>query len=371
MTILYHISFIKLKIEEAMDTTEQRFGIMILWRTNMYISHKMTVSDKLREIRQEKRWSQKELAGKLRVSEKTMSFWINGKKQPARANLVEIDKLYHELVDTPRSEVKEEIQEFQAKMAVDEVEKSLTLSEKTYYEAKCYCLAKEKTNCRYVYLFPSVGKEVDGWYKVGGRSLLFYKNLLAPRLGREAKLRDDHDRIHRFDKGIVSVRWGNKLMAEAVSLGYSAKRIEYDIIMIDLNKDYSEAEIRTMAEAIKRERNKVKKMVKPKANYPSIVVAINKLIQVLPSKVKKLDKSYREVWSAQLLSPLIELTKIYFRFANGRMEQKDAKLEMLSRVDDLGAMIYMMDEAGMLDITARTRLGENVCGIRQEIEENL
>lgn len=338
----------------------------------MKITHKMTVADKLREILWVKKWKQKEIAARLGVSEKTVSFWVNDKKRPTGARLEEINRLYAEtLNDEAGRDVSEVIQNYQARDGLDESEKVFNIDQKVYYEAKCFVLAKEKDNRRYVYLYPSIGGEKDGWYKVGGKSLLFYKNLLASRLGREAKIRDDTDKMHKFHGGIASVRWGDKLMIEAEGLGYVARKIEYDVIVIDLKKEYADVEIKTMIDAVRAERDRVKKMVRPKANYPEIMMAMNKLIQVLPSKVKKLDKSYREILGKELLEPMTEMVKIYFRFANGRMEKRDAKLEMLERTDDLMAMVHVMDESGMLDITARTKLGENVIVIRKEIEERL
>lgn len=63
----------------------------------MQISHKMTIPDKLWEIIRVKKWKQKELAGKLDVSEKTMSFWINGKKRPSVGKEKEINLLYNNI----------------------------------------------------------------------------------------------------------------------------------------------------------------------------------------------------------------------------------------------------------------------------------
>lgn len=337
----------------------------------MQISHKMTVPDKLWEIIRVKKWKQKELAGKLNVSEKTMSFWINGKKRPSESKEREISLLYNDIFSQENqvSRVDLTIQDYQSREGLDETEKTFTIKEKDYYAAKCYVLSLEKDNRRYIFLYPSMGKETDGWYKVGGKSLIFYKNLLAPRLGREAKIRDDTDRAHRFKNGIASIRWGNKLMEEAESLGYSATRTKFGVIEIDLLKDFADSEIKGMLGVVLDERNRVKKLVKPKENYPDLMMAMNKLTQVLPSKIKKLDATYREIWGEELLLPMVELNKIYFRFANGRMEKRDAKAEMLERTDDISAMIYMMDECGMLNITARTRLGENVVDIRRRIEE--
>ena len=183
----------------------------------MEITHKMTIPDKLWEIIRVKKWKQKELAGKLNVSEKTMSFWINGKKRPSEGKEREINLLYNDIFNNQLkdSDVNQVIKDYQSRDGLDETEKTFTLPEKDYYEAKCYVLSREKENKRFVFLYPSMGKESDGWYKVGGKSLIFYKNLLAPRLGREAKIRDDTDRVHRFKNGIASIRWGNKLMEEA------------------------------------------------------------------------------------------------------------------------------------------------------------
>ncbi len=163
----------------------------------------------------------------------------------------------------------------------------------------------------------------------------------------------------------------NKLMIEAEALGYKASKMQNGVIVINMMKDYSESEIKAMKDTIKGEKAKVKKMITPKNNYPNLMMAINKLVAVLPSKVKKLDRAYREVLGRELLEPMAELLKIYFRFANGEMERRDAKMEMLERVDDLSAMLYLLDESKMLDITARTRLGENIVNIRNAIMENL
>lgn len=338
----------------------------------MKITHKMTETDKMGEILRVKKWKQKDLAGKLGVSEKTVSFWMNGKKQPSAVNSERINSIYSELyVVSSRNGVQDIIQEYQSKAELNEEEKVFSDTERIYYDAKSYVLELEKKNRRNIYLFPSIGKIPDAWYKVGGNSLLFYKNFLAPRLEREAKIRDDSDKVYWFHHGIVSVKWGNKLMSEAEGLGYKASRIEYGIIVIDLLKDFADAEIREMVEVVKKERSKPKRLIKPKENYPAIVMAMNELVRVLPSKIKKLDKDYKNVLGKELLEPMAEMLKIYFRMANGRMEKRDAKLEMLERTDDIAAMIYMMDEAQMLNVTVRTAMGENVVKIRRAIEEAL
>ena len=49
----------------------------------MEIQHEMTIADKLREVKKVTGVTQKELATRLGVSFKTMSFWLNGKDTPS------------------------------------------------------------------------------------------------------------------------------------------------------------------------------------------------------------------------------------------------------------------------------------------------
>ena len=114
--------------------------------------------------------------------------------------------------------------------------------------------------------------------------------------------------------------------------------------------------------------NKVKKIIKPVNNYPKIINSINELLRVMPSKIRKLHESYRDIYARGLMEPLLEMVKIYYRMANGRMEKRDAKLELLRRADDVMAMIHMLDEGGLLSITARARMGENIVKIRDAVE---
>ena len=121
----------------------------------------------------------------------------------------------------------------------------------------------------------------------------------------------------------------------------------------------------------KKEREVVKVITKPKYNFPDVEMTINDLARVLPSKIKKLDGAYRQLFGTELFGALIDIQKLYFRMANGHLEKSVAKLRMLEKVDDLIAMIRLIDEGGFLSLTARTRLGENVINIQKEIEKNL
>lgn len=58
----------------------------------------MNTADKLREILKEAKWSQDDLAHRLDVAPKTLSFWVTGKTEPREKYLQEIQNLYFDIV---------------------------------------------------------------------------------------------------------------------------------------------------------------------------------------------------------------------------------------------------------------------------------
>lgn len=65
----------------------------------------MHTANKIREILKEAKWSQDDLAHRLDVAPKTLSFWITGKTEPRAKYLQEIQNLYFDIVG--RTEVDE------------------------------------------------------------------------------------------------------------------------------------------------------------------------------------------------------------------------------------------------------------------------
>lgn len=336
----------------------------------MNIEHEMSYSDKLKEIRKVANTTQKDLAMKLEVSSKTMSFWLNGKDKPSVKHEKKIQELYRKVMDAvkQKTDVEKAVEEYNVRH--DDGAESLKegLDDANYYKGKTFAISQEKGNTSKVYLYPANGKAEEDWYRACGRSMVFYKILVAPRLGRKAQVMPDPDEEHRIEGGVVAIRNGNKLIDDVKEVGYTAERIELGIIVVDIKKKYTEKEIAQMRAVVNDEINKVKKIIKPVNNYPKIINSINELLRVMPSKIRKLHESYRDIYARGLMEPLLEMVKIYYRMANGRMEKRDAKLELLRRADDVMAMIHMLDEGGLLSITARARMGENIVKIRDAVE---
>ena len=261
--------------------------------------------------------------------------------------------------------------ESQSGKEMDEGDKLNDERYREYYNGKVIALALEDKNNSRLILYPSLSGAKDEWYKMGGNSALFYKYVVGPRLKKKPVIRMDNDLRHRFKHGIVAVHWGDKFMKDVLTIGLSAKRIDYGIIVVEMGRTYTAKEIEEMRNLEKTEQDKIKKMVMPEKNYPDLYGLIRQLTRLLPPKIKKMDAVYRDVIGREMVEILIRLVEIYFQMANGRMAVDTAREDLLRQADNMTALIVIIDENQLIDLITRTRIGEILVDIKQTIKRRL
>lgn len=261
--------------------------------------------------------------------------------------------------------------ESQSGKEMDEGDKLNDERYREYYNGKVIALALEDKNNSRLILYPSLSGTKDEWYKMGGNSALFYKYVVGPRLKKKPVIRKDNDLRHRFKHGIVAVHWGDKFMKDVLTIGLTVKRIDYGIIVVEMERTYTAKEIEEMRNLEKTEQDKIKKMVMPEKNYPDLYGHIRQLVRLLPPKIKKMDTVYRDVIGREMVEILIRLIEIYFQMANGRVSVNSAREEMLKQVDNMTALVVIIDENQLIDLITRTRIGEILVDIKQTIKRRL
>ena len=160
-------------------------------------------------------------------------------------------------------------------------------------------------------------------------------------------------------------------MKDVLTIGLSVKRIDYGIIVVEMERTYTAKEIEEMRNLEKIEQDKIKRMVMPEKNYPDLYGLIRQLVRLLPPKIKKMDAVYRDVIGREMVEILIRLVEIYFQMANGRVSVNSAREEMLKQVDNMTALIVIIDENQLIDLTTRTRIGEILVDAKQTIKRRL
>lgn len=358
---------------------------------------------KLRVVMRSSGWTQVEVAEKIGVTQKTFSFWMHKKSRPSLNKVLAIEELCNKYEqgkekgkkgkekgkegNTKGKESKESkeskddefatkilkgiLLEAEAGKEFDERDKIEKDKHREYYNGKVIALSLEEKNRSRLILYPSLAGIEDEWYKMGGQSALFYKYIVGPRLKKKPVIRKDNDLKHRFKRGIVSVHWGEKFMKDVNTIGLKAKKIDYGLIVVEMEKEYTANEILEMYKREQADAEKVKKIIMPKKNFPDIYGLIRQLAQILPPKIKKMDGVYREAFGMGMLKDVASLTKIYFKMANGRMPEELAREEMFLEIDNITAVLAIADENQLFDLITRTKIGETLVDLKAMIKKRL
>ena len=352
---------------------------------------------RLRLIMRSSGWTQVEVAEKIGVTQKTFSFWMHKKARPSLNRVLVIEELCNKYEQGKEKGKKGKEQskdgnikgkeskddEFTTKILkgilleagsgkeFDERDKIEKDKHREYYNGKVIALSLEEKNRSRLILYPSLSGTKDEWYKMGGQSALFYKYIVGPRLKKKPVIRKDNDLKHRFKHGIVSVHWGEKFMNDVKTIGLDAKKIDYGIIVVEMEREYTANEILEMRKREQVDAEKVKKIIMPKKNFPDIYGLIRQLAQILPPKIKKMDGVYREAFGMGMLKDVASLTKIYFKMANGRISEELAREKMFLEIDNITAVLAIADENQLFDLVTRTKIGETLVDLKVVIKKRL
>jgi hypothetical protein len=72
-----------------------------------------------------------------------------------------------------------------------------------------------------------------------------------------------------------------------------------------------------------------------------------------------------------LLVAVAEMYKIYFKMGNGRIEKNVALEVMLLQMDNVAAMLAIMDENKLFDLVTRVRIGETLVDLKNTVAKRL
>ena len=338
----------------------------------------LSFADKLKMTIEVSGWKQSEIATLLGVGQKSVSFWVRGIKNPGKYNGNNIDLVYQRVVvdkiatnKVDFEALRDELARINSEVSGSELESTINLTIEQYEVGKGTIYELEKTNVSYVYLLPSAGVNKKKWAICGGRSLLFYKYFLAQRMKRNGAIRADLDKKFAFRHGVVSINDYVKFMNQARLIGYTVDVMDSGIIVVKLGMKFKPEEIKDFEKMANQELLAVSSILKPKMTIPKLSAAIRNLESHIPANVKKLDEAYRGLIFEELARPALEISRVYHRMANGRMETTVAKEMMIDLVDKIAGVVTFMDNSGLMTLEARVRMSENIVDLMEIIEKEV
>ena len=239
-------------------------------------------------------------------------------------------------------------------------------------EIKRIAKEMEKGNQAKVILFPSFSRKSDKleWYKLGEFSALYFTYRMADRMGRVPKIMRDTDKFCKMH-AVVSVRDVDKVVAQAMSLGdFSRYEKTLDgLYILYLKKPLTDEELGILRRTEGQRREMMHNVLKPRRADAAVYQAILMLDrQVLP-RTSKMEKGYYVAIGDTMAKQLHQLTQVYFKFANGRLDVLAAKETILDLIDGLLSGVALLGENNVWGYDVATAIGENIAGLKKLVEK--
>ena len=231
----------------------------------------------------------------------------------------------------------------------------------------------EADNQQYLLLYTST----DGYYKMAGRSVLFYTARIVPRLGRRVTVRPDTDHYHPSNEGIVSVKNLVRLAEQLSQLGIlpDPERSTSELYFYKFPYRLSGAQIAALRDKNEVVRQRLNQNLRPIGPIPELhyqlMMAFELSFNILRSTRGNAD---RELITDGLIRPLQAMLAAYNSYVGARLDFEfyylpptptcwAQPMPTSPRAQILLGLIchscYLHDQAGFLDqvrVMHRTRL---------------
>lgn len=170
----------------------------------------------------------------------------------------------------------------------------------------------EKRNRSRIVVFASTG----GWYKIGGRSALFYYYDVAPRLGETPKLQSDRDFYSRFENGVISIRDLEKLSKKLSILGITMDKDHSSAKMIvyNLSKAYTEEDIARLQDVEQVKHEEYNKIIGLKDAWPKYYTILRQTFKRVYEFVRKSDTTMRDAVGVKMVDNMAEAIELYYKY---------------------------------------------------------
>lgn len=210
---------------------------------------------------------------------------------------------------------------------------SIHLKEKTeYLRRKELVTGLEKDNFTRIFLFHSDGD----WWKIIGKSVLYYKYLFAPRLKKTVNIREDDDYEYISKTGVIFIRDVKAVTMGAKRLGMALSPDSTDeLVAICLNNRVTDEVFSKISRAEQADWDTVINMLIPKVLWPELSNRIRELQRIIRTITKNFPTDLKIVVGNGLLSAVMELNQILILGLNGMI----TPMECLEKLDEVNYQI--------------------------------
>ena len=251
-------------------------------------------------------------------------------------------------------------------------EVSKQTQEKAKYEELKQAIKKlEEKNYSRLIVFRSGGKD---WYKMGGNSLLIYKNQIVPHLKMKANVQPDTDYTKTiFADGIISFR-GVESLTERLQKIEKLKHItrKSDVVVFDLNFVTTIEQMEQYREELRDEKERAVAILKTNIVLSPEVYGKLKYIQKRIFETVRKMTVYERSYNGMVMAEYSRLmTKNYMMMNNNMISEKEGWSEILRLTNLLIMEVTFVTELNVLRSDVGANIGAELIDVRKASEKAL
>lgn len=266
-----------------------------------------------------------------------------------------------------KAEIDEIVQKHRKSLPLEDAEKRAV--RERYHIIKMQVQELERGNKSKLIVYPSLVSG-DGWYKVANFSALYYSYRLAPRMGRKASLQNDKDNFCKM-RYVASITKIDRFLDQFRDLeGADIKETEDGIFILGLQKELTDDEVALLKRTESTRRDSLHNLLKPAAMDPDVYTSVLTLVRQVDPRVRKLDKNKFRTTGENMVQILHDLLTMYYDFADGFYERKEAGIMMVKMINRFNAGLTILTEEQAFSYDAALAIGMNMADTKAKIKKN-
>ena len=213
-----------------------------------------------------------------------------------------------------------------------------------YNKIKQSVLEYEKEN--YTKLF--VMKSSGDWYKLLGHSAVIYSAILAPRLGKTARLLPDTDYHHNSKEGTVSIRNIGTFKSDMETLGVELIYEKDEGLAFRLGFRVEPEMLNNLIKQGEMERKQVQKLLMPEVMLPQLKMRLFETMKLMYFGAQNLSPLGRAVIGEEMAILICKFGQDFIMMANGFIDRDQYFTDLSQGLQRLKAGMAVVSELRLM-----------------------
>lgn len=185
-----------------------------------------------------------------------------------------------------------------------------------YIHRKMMVMERERRNNDRVILFRSR----DKWWKIAGRSVLYYSKLVSPLMPKEKKVQADSDYHDVSETGVILIPDIDKFLEEVKAAGFDVEKVgNENYRAVHLHNRISEEDYNLMVKAEAYRWESMERMITPRVMWPEIKRKLTLLGRNTREGVRTLSRENMATIGDRMMQHAMDMMETFQLTATGVM----------------------------------------------------